>query len=90
MKIAGQVVPKELNTDVLVLPRGDTAIAIKAQAIVNYEEFDKLCPMPEAPGVLTKDGFVPNTNDETYKQKSERHHLQRGGWMVINSLVVVG
>jgi len=89
MKIAGQVVPKELNTDVLVLPRGDAAIAIKAQAIVDYEEFEKLCPMPEAPGKLTKDGFVPDIEDETYKQKSERHSLQRVGWMVINSLVDV-
>lgn len=89
MKIAGQSIPKEVNTDVLVLPRGDAAIAIKAQAISDYEEFEKVCPVPEAPGKLTKDGFVPNLEDETYKQKAERHGLQRVGWMVINSLVDV-
>lgn len=89
MKIAGQAIPKQINTDVLVLPRGQEAIAIKAQAIADYDQFEKLCPTPEAPGRLTKDGFVPNLEDETYKQKVERHSLQRVGWMVINSLLDV-
>ncbi len=86
MKVNGKVVTTKSHEEVLVLPRGDDVIAIRAKAIPDYEEFEKVCPVPEPPGRLTKDGFVPNLNDTTYKGQAERHSLQRVGWMVINSL----
>ena len=86
MKIGGKEITKQVHEDVLILPRGDDAIAIRARAITEYEEFDNLCPAPTPPGKLTKDGFIPDTNDVTYKSQIERHGLQRLGWMVINSL----
>ncbi len=89
MKISGQIITQQVNSDILVLPRGEDVIVIKAQAISNYDEFEKLCPVPEAPGKLTRDGFIPNLEDETYKGKVERHGVQRVGWMVINSLLEI-
>ncbi len=86
IKIAGQAVPQTTHEDVLVLPRGEEAIAIRAKAIPDFEEFNKTCPEPEPPGKLTKDGFVPNKDDETYKGRLEQHNIRRIGWMVTRSL----
>lgn len=86
IKIAGKEVPAALNEDVLVLPRGDSMIVIRARALVDIEEFTKLCPEPKPPGKLTKDGWEPNLQDDTYKKRIEQHNMQRAGYMVINSL----
>jgi len=86
MKIGGKSVPKSVHTDVLVLPRGEEAIVIKAEAILDYETFDKVCPVPEPPGKLTKDGWIPDKNDPTYKSQVEKRGRQHVGWMVLHSL----
>ena len=88
MKIAGQDIPREVNTDVLVLPRGNSTIIIKAEAIADFDEFEAICKKPEAPGILTaKKGFIKNEEDPTYKKRMEQYGLQRVGWMVLKSLV---
>jgi hypothetical protein len=90
MKIAGQKVSKQVHTDVLVLPRGsDDPIVFTAQGIADFKPFEAMCPLPEPPGRLTKDGFIPNTKDETYVSQMENHNRQRVGWMVLTSLVDV-
>lgn len=86
IKIAGKEVPAALNEDVLVLPRGDEAIVIRARALVDIDEFAKLCPDPKPPGKLTKDGWEPNLNDDTYKKRVEQHNRQRAAYMVLHSL----
>lgn len=86
MKIDGKEVPKSLNEDILVLPRGDSHIVFRARALRDIEDFSKLCPEPEPPGKLTKDGWIPNTNDETFKHRMKQYNLQRAGYMVIHSL----
>lgn len=88
IKIAGKEITTKANEDFLVLPRGDDEpIVIKAKAVSDLEEFNKLCPEPKPPGKLTKDGFVPNTNDDTYKHRMEQYALQRVGYLVFKSLV---
>lgn len=84
--IAGKEVSQATHEDVLVLPRGEEAIVIRAKAIHDFEEFSKVCPDPEPPGALTKDGWVPNKEDETYKKRFEQHNIRRIGWMVLRSL----
>lgn len=86
MKINGQAIEARLNEDVLILPRGEEGLAIRARAIPDFEEFNKVCPAPKPPGKLTKDGWVPNVEDDTFKKRVEQHAIQRIGWMVINSL----
>lgn len=88
MKIAGETITRELNTDVLVLPRGDDFVVVKAQAIAEMDEFEKLCIAPEAPGrLVAKKGFVKNEDDPTYKEQMKQYGMQRIGWIVINSLL---
>lgn len=87
IKIAGQEVPQTPHEDVLVLPRGEISIAIRARAIGDFDEFTKICPDPKAPGVLVKGGgFEPNTKDKTYVAMLDQHNVRRIGWMVIRSL----
>lgn len=87
VKIAGKEVTRALHEDVLVLPRGDDEpIVVRARAVVDFDAFNDMCPLPKPPGKLTKDGFVPNTEDETYKKRMEQYGLQRVGFLVVNSL----
>lgn len=91
MKIGGIEV-KGLNEAVLVLTRDnlDTGvcdkIVIKARAVADMDEFDKLVPEPKAPGIRTRDGWKPNIKDETYRQRLERYNNQRLAYMIIRSL----
>ena len=86
MKIGG-IDPKTLPTeDFLVLPRGDTRLVIRAKAVDDMEMFNTLCPTPKPPGKLTKAGYVPDTDDESYKFVVVQHNQQRLSYLVINSL----
>lgn len=85
MKIGGKTVtapPKEL----LVLHREPENIVFWGQAIPDMEEFHTLCPLQDPPGKLTKDGWVPDSNDPGYLTVLENHGKQRLGYMVIHTL----
>jgi hypothetical protein len=85
MKISGRTVdaPQE---EILILPRGDNPIVIRAKAVIDLDEFDKICPEPKPPGKLTKDGWVPNKGDKTYTQMMDKHAERRIAYLVIKSL----
>jgi hypothetical protein len=85
MKIGGVEV-KGPNVEVLVLPRLDGDIVIKARAVTDMSEFEALVPEPKAPGRLTKNGWEPQLNDETYKQRVAKYNEQRFAYMVLQSL----
>jgi len=74
------------NEEILVLPRLSGDIVIRARAVSDMSDFEKLVPEPKAPGKLTKDGWVPQLDDETFKQRMEAYHTQRFAYMVIKSL----
>jgi len=87
VKIAGKPVEKTLFEDVIVLPQsGGNDIVVKARAVPSYEEFEALCRIPKPPGRQTREGFVRNTEDPTYKQQVEQFGLQKLGWLAIKSL----
>ncbi len=86
MRIGG----KEVNgphEELLVLPRGEDQIVIRAKAVEDMDPFEKLCPEPKPPGRLTRDGFVPNEKDENYLKMMEHHGSQRLAYMVLHSLI---
>lgn len=85
MKIGGKEI-KGPNIEILVLPRGEDEIVLKAQAVLDFDEFEKLCPEPKAPGRRTKNGWEPNTNDETYRSVMETHNAQRIAYLVLRAL----
>jgi len=86
MKIAG-IDPNSLSREtILVLPRGESQIVFRAKGLKDMAEFNAVCPIPKAPGKLTKDGFVPNTNDPTYQQVMQQWSSKRLGYMVVKTL----
>lgn len=75
------------NIEIIVIPRNDKNIIIKAQAVLDYTEHDALNPRPE-PRKLVRPGNIVTedvTNPEYQKALSEwgRKKLD---WMVIKSL----
>lgn len=85
MKIGGIEI-KGPNTEILVLPRLEEDIIVRATAVTSMKEFDDLVPEPKAPGIRTKDGWKPNVNDETYRQQTDHYNSQRLAYLVIVSL----
>lgn len=87
MKIGGidpSVIP---NTEILVLPRGEQQIVFKATGLASYDEFDALCPEPQAPGVHKPGvGFVPNPKDPSYREMLTTWSKKRMAYMAIKSL----
>ena len=87
MKIGG-VDPNTLSVEVfLVLPRGnEQQIVFRRRPVKDMDAFEQLCPRPTPPGKLTRDGFVQNENDPTYKQVLAAWAQQRLGYMVMKTL----
>ena len=75
------------NTDILVLQKGNEQIIFKAEAVMNFKEFDKLCPAPKPP-IILKPGNrrIPNENDSNYLKAMEKYGEQRINYMIIKSL----
>lgn len=86
MKIAG-IDPSTLpNEEILVLPRGEQNIVFKARAVEDMDTFRKLCPEPTPPGKLTKDGWVPDEQDESFQSIKAEHNKRWLGYLVVMSL----
>jgi len=85
MKIGGVSISGP-HEEILVLPRGEDQIVIRAQSVLDLEEFDKICPAPKPPGKLTKDGWIPNLEDESYRQSISRLNERRIAYLVVRSL----
>jgi hypothetical protein len=85
MRIGGVEV-NGLPREILVLPRGDQEIVFEACALADWDEFNALCPEPKPPGIRTRDGFVPDKDDPTYKQILTNYKAQQFAFLVIRSL----
>ena len=85
MKINGVAVIQPTE-GLLVLPRSDREYVFRAKPLPDFEKFNALVPLPEPPGVLTKDGWVPDTKDKSYLGIITNYHLQRNAYMVIHTL----
>jgi hypothetical protein len=87
MKINGQRIQSP-NMEIIVIPRGQSdSIVFKARAVLNYEEFDKLCPSPNPPKKIFPGGEVQYdvTNPE-YSKALDAWVRSKTKWMIIESL----
>lgn len=86
MKIKGQKI-EGANEEIIVIPRGEDSIILKARAILDFKEFETLCPEPEmAQKTMISGRKVDNPNDKSYKDAVEDHNKQYMAYMVIKSL----
>lgn len=86
MKINGKTPVK--NTDFIVLPRPDEDIVITAEAVLSYDEFDKICPKPVPPTIKRPGdkGEYVDFNDQQYKDRFDDWCTRRSNWFYITAL----
>lgn len=86
MKLRG----KELrgpNIQTIVIPREPEPIVLTAQAVLDYELFDKLCPRPTPPIIMKKGGVKEaNVKDARFLLAAESYGRKRIAWIVLESL----
>ena len=88
MKISGQPISRPKD-EIVVIPRDGQNVVFKAQAILDYSEFEKLCPEPEAPIRKYPDGREEVLiNDSKYLKKRSDWASKRSSWLIIESLRV--
>jgi len=86
MKLNGKKIEGP-NVTTIVIPRGDSQIVFRAQAIMDMEEFDKLCPQPKPPTKIVKGGLrVPNMEDDVFKAQIQEYAKRRTAYMILKSL----
>lgn len=86
MKISG-LDPKTLPTEeVLILPRGDQFVKFTARGLQNMDTFNTLCPEPKCPGKLTRDGYVPDSDDQGFKDAIAEYAKRRLAYLVVATL----
>ncbi len=84
MKIGGITVSQ--HEEVLVLPRTDGDIVIKAAAVLSMDEFDAVCPQPEPPVRITKNGKEKNFDAKNYVKSLETWSERRYQYICLKSL----
>jgi len=90
MKINGKKIQRP-QYEVVVFPRRDGDIIIKAQAVLSYEPFDKLCPAPTPPVVVRPNGTDEgaksiDVNNPKYIEAINTWGKRKLDWMIIQSL----
>lgn len=90
MKIGGKKVDYQPASDFIVFPRKDGDIAIRANAVMDRAEFDRLCPLPSPPKKRVKGGaLVDNYEDPRYEGMLKDHGRKYTDWMILESLCSV-
>jgi hypothetical protein len=81
MKIKGKTLDKPQN-EIVVIPRGEEDFVFEAQAVLDFSEFDRVCPEPSKRAVKNQ-----KTGEVTYKDPDmSDYSSKRFSYMVIKSL----
>lgn len=86
MKIAGRIFSGP-RVETIVIPREDGDVIFKAKAVLDFDDFDKMCKAPEPPMKLLKGGEqVPMLDSKDYRDKLESFASKKTHWMILKSL----
>jgi TusA-related sulfurtransferase len=86
MKVNGRMVdgPKEV---ILPIPRSDGDLIFKFKAILNLDEFEKMCPTPTPPKVKKPGGEIfININDPAFKKAIDEWSTRQMNWRFLTSI----
>ncbi|GAF75241.1 unnamed protein product [marine sediment metagenome] len=88
----GDVVVEGKNVETLILPRPKFNIVIKAEAVIDMDEFDSLQPKPKPKYALVGSTSTPLDDDTTepgkvYKLALNKHEEMRDAWLMVTSLI---
>jgi len=86
MKIAGKVLSGP-RIETIVLPRQGGDVVIRAQAVLNFDDFEKQCPQPEPEKRMYPGGKeVLLVDSKKYKDALSAYAEKQTNWMMIKSL----
>lgn len=87
MKLNGKTL-SEINTEILVFPRGSGDIVLKFAAVLDLDEFDKLVPDPKPPIITRpKEGTSePDFADKDYQKKKQERYKKYTTWLSLKTL----
>ena len=90
MKIAGQEIDTSPNTELIVIPRsGKQPIVMTAQAVLDFDEFDALCPKPVAKYLTKKGGKKElDITDKSYIASTQDFAKKQTYYMFVKSLLL--
>lgn len=86
MIISGYEMDGQQHEAVMPIPHRGQLIPFRAVAIDDFDEFNKLCPVPTPPGRLTKNGYEKNVDDPSYQEMISQYSSRKVAWMVVTSL----
>lgn len=86
MKIQGRTFSGP-DTVPIVIPRSDGDVVFKACAVLDFEDFDALCPTPDPPEII-KPGNIRTSDpeDADYLKAIDKWAVKRTNWMILKSL----
>ena len=80
-KLAGR------NTDIIVFQKGTDVVAIKAEAIQNFKEFDSLVQEPEPPNIYRPGGVKEkDLKNPEYLKSVDDYAEKRTAYIILKSL----
>ena len=86
MKLNGRKLNKA-DYEVCVIPRRDGDLVFKAKPILDFEPFNKLCPMPIPPSITLPGGATSqDVEDTNYRAQADTWAENRTDWIIIQSL----
>lgn len=90
MQIDGKKIDATPNSELIVIPRrGRDPIVLTAQAVLDYEEFENLCPKPKVSYVTKKGGVKePDINDKGYLEQTRDYAKKQTYYMFVKSLLL--
>lgn len=70
-----------------ILPRDEEPVVFMCGPVLDYDEYEELCPLPKPPMQIRKGGVkVPDLSDETYLQQVSFRSDCRINYIVLKSL----
>ncbi|MCP4896249.1 MAG: hypothetical protein GY906_04670 [bacterium] len=84
MKIGGVSVSR--SEEILVLPRINGDLVFRACAVMSMDDFDALCPKPEPPTRITKDGREPDYDSKNFMSVMKSWSERRYAYICVKSL----
>ncbi len=87
MKLHGEKVSKP-NVEICIIPRGEGEdIIFKCGAVLDMDDFDRLCPTPKVPLKIVKGGKkVEDPDSQSYKTLLQEYNSSRINYMILKSL----
>lgn len=86
MKLTGHTFD-EPAIEYCILPKGEVTVVFKCGPVLDYDDFDKLCPIPKPPTLIKKGGIRElDIKDNSYLDQISLRGDRRVQYIVLKSL----